>query len=151
MSLLAADLLTPRIRNCRTMDEYIFFDPHLRDKFTHRARELGVEYHLQDDDLGIVVAIPEDLPEEVTDSLEACYEQLMEEQSELVDQSEGGLKKHLAGVRLDLPGGRSCMVKLDPDMANRLLSCFSLDEVQELFAAVARSIESPDDEPLCKC
>jgi len=133
------------------MDEYIFFDTSLRDKFVRQAQELGVEYRLQDDDLGIVVAVPEDLPEATTDALEACYEQLMEEQSQLVDQSEGGLKKHLAGVRLDLPDGRSCMVKLEPDMANRLLSCFSLDEVQALFAAVARGIEAPGDEHLCKC
>lgn len=132
------------------MDEYIFFDAGLRDRFAERAREIGVEYRLQDDDLGMVVAVPEDLPEEATEALEACYEQLMEEQSELVDQSEGGLKKHAAGVRLDLPGGSSRMVRLDPDMANRLLAAFSLDEVQELFAAVARSIESPDDIPLCK-
>lgn len=133
------------------MDEYIFFDPSLRDQFVRHAHELGVKCILQDDDLGIVVAIPEDLPEEVTDSLEACYEQLMEEQSQLVDQTEGGLTKHLAGVRLDLPGGRSCMVRLEPEMANKLFSCFSLDEVQELFAAVAHSVENPDDQPLCKC
>lgn len=133
------------------MDEYIFFDADLRERFVRHAREMGVECALQDDDLGIVVAVPEDLSEEVTDSLEACYERLMEEQSELVDHTEDGLKKHLAGVRLDLPGGRSCMVKLEPDMANHLFSCFSLDEVQKLFAAVAHSIENPDDKPLCKC
>lgn len=133
------------------MDEYIFFDTRLRDQFVLHARELGVECTLQDDDLGIIAGVPEDLPEEITDSLEARYEQLMEEQSALVDQTEGGLKKHLAGVRLDLPGNRSCMVKLEPEMANKLFSCFSLDEVQELFAAVAHSIENPDDKPLCKC
>lgn len=133
------------------MMEYMFFDRELRDRFVRQAKEQGVECTLQDDEMGIIAAVPEDLPDDVVDALEACYDQLLEEQSELIDQTEGGLKKHVAGVRLDLPGGRSCMVKLDPDMANRLFAAFSLDEVQELFAAVAASIENPNDAPLCKC
>jgi len=67
-----------------------------------------------------------------------------------VDKSEGGLKKHLAGFRLELPDGQSTLVALPPEMANRLLSCFSLEEIQVLFAKVARQALNPEDMPLCK-
>jgi len=49
-----------------------------------------------------------------------------------------------------LPDGRSCMVPLQPDMANRLLSCFSFEEIQLLFDAVARSALDPKDSHLCE-
>jgi hypothetical protein len=132
------------------MMEYIFFDADLRDRFVEYARSLGVTCVLQEDNMGLVVAVPEDLADDLVDSLEMHYDQLQEEQSSLMDQSEGGSKK-LAGFRLDLPGGQSCIVPLQPDMANRLFACFSFEEIHVLFDAVARSVLNPDDNSqLCK-
>lgn len=132
------------------MMEYMFFDAALRDKFVAQLRELGIACTLRDDNLGLIVGVPEDLPEATEDSIEACYEALQEEQARVVDQSAGGLKKHLAGFRVELPEGQSCMVALQPDIANRLLNCFSLEEIQTLFATVAKSALRPQDGPLCQ-
>ena len=132
------------------MMEYIFFEASLRDRFVEYAQNQGVACVLQDDNMGLVVAVPEDLADDLVDLLEACYDQLQEEQSNLMDQSEGGSKK-LAGFRVDLPDGRSCLVPLQPDMANRLLASFSIEEIQVLFDTVARSVLNPDDNSqLCK-
>ena len=62
---------------------------------------------------------------------------------------EGGLKQ-LAGFRFDLTDGQSRMVPLQPDMANRLMAGFRLDEIQALFEAVARSAVSAEENRLCK-
>ena len=62
---------------------------------------------------------------------------------------EGGLKR-LAGFRFDLPDGQSRMVPLQPDMANRLLAGFSLEEIRALFEAVARSAVSAEENCLRK-
>jgi hypothetical protein len=132
------------------MMEYMFFDADLRDKFVQHVRELGVPCTLQGDSMGMVVAVPEDLPEAIEESLETFYETLQQEQSDLVDQSEGGLKKHLAGFRLELPDGQTSTVALQPDIANRLLDCFSLEEIQALFATVAKCALNPQNTPLCK-
>jgi hypothetical protein len=132
------------------MIEYIFFDACLRDRFVEYAESLNVACVMQDDNMGLVVAVPEDLADDLVDSLEERYDQLQEEQSSLIDQSEGGSKK-LAGFRVDLPDGQSCLVPLQPDMANRLLASFSFEEIHLLFDTVARSVLNPDDNSqLCK-
>lgn len=99
--------------------------------------------------MGMVVAVPEDIGEDVEDALEERYGQLEKEQSEQLTQEEGGLKR-LAGFNYTLPDGQSRMVPLQADIANRLLSVFSLEEVQALFQTVARSVPNQEDKPLCK-
>jgi hypothetical protein len=131
------------------MNEYIFFDAGLRDKFVEHAQRLGVACELRDDMMGLIVAVPEDLTDDLVDSLEARYDALQDEQADLMSQMEGGLKK-LAGFKLVLPDGQTSMVPLQPDMANRLLSCFSIEEIQVLFDTVARSALDPKDSHLCE-
>jgi hypothetical protein len=130
------------------MMEYILFDVGLRDRFVEHAKRLGVACDLRDDHMGWIVAVREDLADDVAESLEACYDGLQEEQSDIMSQSEGGFKR-LAGVRFDLPDGQTCMVPLQPDMANRLLACFSHEEIQTLFGIVAQSALNRDNQPLC--
>ncbi|MGA7750853.1 MAG: hypothetical protein WCA63_11995 [Gallionella sp.] len=131
------------------MNEYIFFDAGLRDRFVEYVKGQGVVCELRDDNMGLVVAVPEDLPDDLVDAMEARYEQLQDEQSELMSKMEGGLGR-LAGFKLVLPDGQTCMVPLRADMANRLLSCFSFEEIQELFDTVARSVLDPKDSHLCE-
>lgn len=131
------------------MLEYIFFDPDLLDRFVTHAQQLGVACIISDDSMGFMVQVSEDLPESDAALLEKFYDQLLEEQSTLVESVDGGLVKHAAGIRVTLSSGRPCMIRLQPEMANRLLACFNLDEVQELVNAVAISVECQDDGPLC--
>ena len=130
------------------MMEYILFDAGLRDSFVLYAQGKGVDCVLQDDSMGLVVAVPEDLDDEAMDALEARYDALQQDQSRM-ELSEGGLKR-LAGFRFDLPDGRSCMVPVQTEMASRLLASFSLEEIQALFGAVARRALNPDEDRLCQ-
>lgn len=131
------------------MDEYIFFDASLRDRFAEYAKSQGVACELRDDTMGLIVAVPEDLGDDLVEGLEERYDELQEEQSDLLAQDEGGLKK-LAGFQLVLPDGQTCIVPMQPDMANRLLDCFSFEEIQTLLDTVARSVLNPSNSPLCK-
>lgn len=125
------------------MLEYIFFDAELRDQFVAYARSLGLECELRDDALGLVVALDEEtLNDELEDQLEAHYEQLEQQQAELLSQEAGGLQQ-LAGFRVNLPDGQSCQVPLPPELANRLMAGFSLEEIQTLLDTVARSVLDP--------
>lgn len=130
------------------MIEYIFFDAALRDRFIKYTEQRGVPCTALDDSMGLVVAIPEDLPDELMDALEESYDALQKEQSDLVAQTDG--LKRLAGFRFNLPDGQTRMLPLQADMANRLLASFSLEEIHALFDAVARCSLNPNDEHLCK-
>jgi len=131
------------------MDEYIFFDAGLRDRFVKHAGELGVACELRDDTMGLIVAVPEDLADDVVDALETHYDVLQDEQSDLMSQTGGGFGK-LAGFKLTLPDGQTCVVPLQADMANRLMSCFSFEEIEVLFDTIARSALDPKDSHLCE-
>lgn len=131
------------------MIENIFFEAPLRNAFVEYAKGLGIACTLHDDPMGLVVAIAEDTPEDIEEALEQRYDELQEEQSRLLAEEEGGLKR-LAGFRFDLPDGQSRLVPLQPDIANRLMAGFSLDEIQALFEAVARSAVSAEEDRLCQ-
>jgi hypothetical protein len=129
------------------MIDYIFFDAALRDKFVAYSEQLGVPCTASDDSMGLLVSIPEDIAEAVSDDIEKYYESLEDEQEEL-SKNEGDLNR-LVGFNFTLPDGQSRMLPLDTEMANRLLASFSLDEIQDLLNAVAECTLNPNDEHLC--
>jgi hypothetical protein len=131
------------------MMEYIFFDAMLRDKFVQRIQELNIAFEAWEDNMGIVVAVEDDLSESLADMLEEYYETLQDEQAQQLSLTEGGLSS-MAGFSLVLPDGKFSTVPLQPEIANRLLANFTLDEIQALFSTVARSALDPKEVHLCQ-
>ncbi len=132
------------------MFEYMFFDEELRQRFASYARSRGVECFFPEDGMGLLAATSEDISEAVSDELDNYYDELMEEQADRVDATDGEATHQAAGVRVTLSDGSPCMIKLEPSLANRLLAAFTLEEMQELVNAIARSVENPENGPLCK-
>ncbi len=130
------------------MIEYIFFEAALRDKFVVFAEQRGVPCTASDDSMGLLVAIPEDISEELSDEIEEYYESLEDEQ-EALSKAEGDLNR-LAGFNFTLPDGQQRMLPLPSEMANRLLAHFSMEEIQSLLNAVAERTLNPNSEHLCK-
>ena len=131
------------------MMEYIFFDANLRDSFVEFASGLDVACASRDDTMGMVVEVADDLADELLDTLEAHYDELQEVQSSLMSQAEGGFK-NMAGFSLVLPDGKITMVPLQPDIANRLLANFTIDEIQALFSKIAGCALEPKERHLCE-
>lgn len=130
------------------MIEYIFFDAALRDRFVAYAQQRSVPCTVTDDTMGLLVAIPEDIAEDLADEIEDFYETLEEAQEDL-SKAEGDLNR-LAGFRFNLPDGQSRLLPVEPEIANRLLANFSLQEIQDLLQDVAHCTLFPDNEHLCK-
>jgi len=130
------------------MIEYIFFDATLRDKFVSYVEQHGVPCNAIDDTMGMVVEMPEDIPEETADKIEEYYESLEDEQEEL-SKASGDLNR-LAGFNFTLPDGQPRMLPLPSEMANRLMANFSLEEIQGLLNAVAERTLNPNSDHLCK-
>src|SRR5512146_56376 len=130
------------------MIEYIFFDATLRDKFLAFAEQRDVPCTASNDSMGLLVAIPEDIPEDVADSLEEYYETLEDEQ-EGMSLAEGDVRR-LAGFGFKLPDGQARLVPVSTDIANRLMANFTLEEIQGLLNDVARYALEPPNEHLCQ-
>jgi hypothetical protein len=133
------------------MLDFIFFEASFRDRFVGYLTSLHLASEVREDHFGWVVAVPEaQLTDELMHELEATYEALQDEQMQVTEQSEGGLEKHVAGFRVDLPDGQTTTVAVPPELANRLMTHFSLEEIHTLFATVARSALQPYNGPICK-
>lgn len=130
------------------MIEYIFFDNTLRDRFVSYVSQNEVPCTATDDPLGLVVAIPEDLSEELSDAIESFYDTLEAEQ-EVLSRAEGDLNR-LAGFRFNLPDGQSRLLPVEPEIANRLMASFSLQEIQNLLEDTALCALTENNEHLCK-
>jgi len=130
------------------MIDYIFFAAALRDQFVAFAAQHSVACLLRDDPMGLVVEIPEDLPEVLADELEDFYA-VLEREQEKMSLTDGELNR-LAGFGFKLPDGQARLVPVAADMANRLLENFTLEEIQGLLNAVARFALEPPNEHLCK-
>ncbi len=129
------------------MIEYIFFSAGLRDRFVTFLEQQALSPTISDDPLGMVVAFPEDIPEELQDEIETFYESLEAEQEDM-SAAEGDLHR-LAGFGFKLPSGEARLLPIEPDLANRLMAHFSLEEIQSLLNDVARYTLEPAEEHLC--
>jgi len=132
---------------CRIMIDYIFFSPDLRDRFVDFVQRRGLSCTASDDPLGMVVAIPEDIPEELSDEIETYYDALEDEQEHMSEAS--GELHRLAGFGFSLPNGEARLLPIEPELANRLMAHFTLEEIQSLLNDVARYTLEPADPHLC--
>jgi hypothetical protein len=132
------------------MLEYIFFNDGLREQFEALAESLDLQFETRMDALGTVVMLPENMPEETENQLEGKYAELMEEQAALSDEESDVTQRQAVGIQVTLSDGNERMLKLDPELVNRMLECFTVEEMQELVNAIAVSLENSGDAPLCQ-
>jgi hypothetical protein len=130
------------------MFEYVFFDEPLRERFISYLKERKVECQVLQDQLGMIVEVSEDLPEELSDDIDCFYDALEREQ--VAQSKEAGELQSLASFRFKLPDGQSRMLPLETEFANRLLASFSLEEIQGLLEEAARCTLEPSEEHLCR-
>lgn len=132
------------------MIEYILFDEGLRDRFLEIVAGQGIASEVRADQIeGFVVALPDDLADEVVDFLEDEYDALMEEQRCLIESQDGDKARTLMGVKITLPDGQQRMVPLPAIYARRLYEHFTIEEIQQCVAGIAESVLKPDAGSLC--
>ena len=132
------------------MLEYIFFDQQSLEQFVVRLEQQSIPYRARDDDMGLVVAIADDLPDVITDALDACYDKLLEEAEKLSLEAGEAAGKYTAGLNITLSDGRTTSVQVAPELLNRILGAISFAELNQLVEAIVSSVENPDNRPLCR-
>ncbi len=131
------------------MLEYIFFEISLRDRFVAFLQERGVAAEISDDEESLLVMVPDDLDDDLSDDIDVCYDRLLQENSEMLDNEEGSIERSAAGVRVQLSDGTPCMVRLPPELLSRMLGCITMEELRDMVQAIALQVEDPDDLPVC--
>lgn len=131
-------------------NEYIFFDAALRDRFIGFLAARGIPGEMRADAMeGFVVALADDLDDDLEEAIEDQYTTLMEAQRDLVEAADGDNTLALMAVTITLPDGQPGVVRIPARHARRLFAHFSVEEVHELVAAIAQSVANPVAGPLC--
>lgn len=125
------------------MNEYIVFDPALRDRFLDFLAARGLPCTVHADSIaGFVVRLSADLTDQLDDEIEAEYEALMAAQRELSEAESTAARSQMM-VTVDLADGRPHKVLLPALYARRLYEHFTIDEIRDLVAAIAQSAIDP--------
>lgn len=131
--------------------EYMFFDDALRDRFVAFATAHGVASTVRPDEIaGFVVTLPDGLADDLQDAIEAEYDTIMEAQMLLAESDSDLVSHHATGITVTLADGSTRAVRIPPPIARRLFEHFTVDEIHEIASAIAQSIESPSDGPICR-
>ncbi|MBU1237640.1 MAG: hypothetical protein KJ634_03380 [Gammaproteobacteria bacterium] len=131
------------------MNDYIFFDEGLRDRFLAFVAEHGLEARTEADRIdGHLVIVPDQLTDDLQDTLDDEYDRLMDEQQEIVE-AEDEQDHTLMGVDITLPDGTPCTVRLPPELGRRLCENFSGEEIRALATAIAADAVNPASGPIC--
>ncbi len=130
------------------MFEYIFFDAGLRDRFIARLAGLGIEASIDaDDELNVLV--PESIADELAEQVDEIYEVTLQDNAELLEQTDDAMERNVAGVMVTLASGEKTNIRFDPDLLARLLGCISMEELRDMVQNIALYVENPDDSPIC--
>ncbi len=134
------------------MIEYIFFHALPCDLFTAflTQHKIAFERNKEETDVeGLVIAIADDLNDDISEKIETYYDQLMEMDEALLQESPDDMIDQ-AGLSVTLNSGKSTFASVKPDVLNRMLTVVSRDEIAEFIDAIVNAVETPDQRPLCK-
>lgn len=133
--------------------EYLFFTPDIARQFIQALNEHGLEYVQETEPVqgAIVLKIAEGVDDDLWDELDDLYDELSEADQALLEEGiEDSSAKSTAGIYLQLLCGKQTVAQVDPDIMNRILSVISMDEFNAFIDTIVRSVETPDDSPICK-
>jgi hypothetical protein len=132
------------------MLDYIFFHRQSQEQFTAHLQQQNLPYETREDDMGLVVAIAEDVPDATAEALDAYYDKLLEAAENQFSDAAELAENHVAGLIITLGNGRTTSAAVSPELLNRILEVISLDELNQLVEVIVSSVERPDTRPLCQ-
>jgi len=136
------------------MLEYLFFNQIIADKFIDFLKLKDLSWELYIDPMldSIVVKTPEDIEDELWDELDDFHESLGAEDQKLLEDALQDTEEetNAAGIYIQLANGKQTVAQINPDIMNRMLDVITMDEFNEFIETIVRSVENPDDSPICK-
>jgi hypothetical protein len=133
------------------MLEYVLFAERLRDCLTSWLDDNGIDYRTAVNGEELLVLINEDIDEDTQDRIDEQYDQLLEESARIADEEDDSPDAvHLVGIQFQRNDGSVGLVRITPELANRLHRCLDMIELQTFVQTVVDAVENPDNRPLCK-
>lgn len=133
------------------MLEFVLFAEQLRERFTTWLTDNGIAHQTGGDADELLVLVAEDIDDATLEKIDAFYDGLLDESARLADAEDDTPDAvHLVGIQFRRGDGTHGMVRITPELANRLHECLDRVELQAFVQTVADAVENPDDRPLCQ-
>lgn len=133
--------------------EYLFFTRPICDQFIEILNERKIPWTEGVESVHgyILIQILEDDIGEHWDAVDDIYDELTaEDEKRLEESSDDDADISTAGVYIQLKDNRQTVAQVNPDVLSRILGAISSDEFAELVDVIAKSVEEPDDAPICQ-
>ncbi len=122
--------------------EYLFFDPSLAEAFAAACREAGIPCEVEVGEQ-VNVKVDASVGETNQQELEALYDEYFwQAQAEQVEAEHDDFSA--TGIQVQLSNGEYTTIRLSPEVMNRLLSVFTVEELNQFMHEVAAAIENPN-------
>ncbi len=135
------------------MLEYVFFNQRFSEAFATALNEAGHPFSLGQDPIdenAKVIQVEEPEDEGLWDRLDDLYDELSEQDRQMMEAAGGEDAMSTAGIYIDLKNGDQTIAKVDPDVMNRMLAVVNMDEFNAFIECIVQSVETPEVSPLCK-
>ncbi len=123
--------------------EYLFFDHGLAERFARGCEAEGAGTEIVEQPDGVVVRLTGTVGDALAEAAEALYDELFfGDQADMVEAEDESIA--MTGMQIQLKDGSYTTVLLPPEIMNRLLSVFTVEELNQFMHDVARAIEDPN-------
>ena len=132
------------------MIEYIFVNEKFRQLFGDflNARKINFTTGVDPIEDTPILSIEEPEDDELWDLIEEKYDELSVADQAETEKASTGVSG--AGIYIELANGVRTLATVNPDTMNRILAAISMDEFNDLVEVIVRSVEKPDDSPICQ-
>ena len=129
--------------------EYVFFHAVPCEHFVAFLQAQGLTPEVRRDEECWEVRLPELLDDDLSEAIEARYDELLALNQRLHDEEQEG-EEQAAGVVVELADGETVYAQVPPQLLARIMSVLTPQEFGEVVDAIVDAVERPDPRSLCQ-
>ena len=131
--------------------DYVLFHQVPYSKFVEYLSAAKIAMNTDYKDGVYTISISVDIDDELADSIETRYDELLDMSRELLAEEtpQGKGNFSVATVIVDLASGKTSNAHIRPDLLYRIMNVVDEKELGEFVQAIAEAVENPDDRSYC--
>lgn len=129
------------------MLEYVLFHKVPHDLFVEFLVDNNLVPQVHEIDGVFETRIPEDIPDELVDKIEARYDELMAMNQQLFyeENQQSSENYRVASIMIKLKSGETSPAHVNPDLLAKVLEVITNAELDEFVEAIVQAVENTDE------
>ena len=134
------------------MLDYILFNEKPYKLFIDWLKVNNISYETKIDEESYLIQVPENLKQDLLDSIDDKYEEFMDMNQDIVNEEEK--QNHdgynMAGIIVTLKDGSTSYADIDSNLLGRVVSVITPEEFGTIVDAIADAVENPQPKTYCQ-